>query len=368
MRIGLCGGGQLAQMLSLAGHPLGLRCVAYAQDAGDPACAVGAFELGGWDDDDALDRFAARVDLVTFEFENVPRRAVERLAARVPVRPSIEALDTAADRVSEKSLFRRLGIGTAPFEAVDSQADLVRALASIGLPAVLKTRRMGYDGKGQKVLRAPGDVQSAFAELGGHPCILEGFVPFRRELSVVGVRGLNGEVAVYPLFENRHRDGVLRVSTSPALCSPSLEAEAHRAMRAVLEALDYVGVLAVELFEIEGGLLANEMAPRVHNSAHLTSEGHETSQFENHLRAVAGWPLGSTRPLGHAGMVNLLGAVPDAATGSGAGSVLAVEGAHVHLYGKAPRPGRKVGHVTVRAADAAARDAALARVVALLGA
>lgn len=359
-RVGIFGAGQLGRMLSLAGHPIGVRCVAYAQHEGEPACVVGEHALGAWDDAGALDAFAARVDVATYEFENVPLEAVRRVGARVPLRPSIDALRVAADRIEEKTLFRRLGIDTAPFAAVDDEAGLRAAVASIGLPAVLKTRTMGYDGKGQRVLRAEADVEGALAALGGSPSILEGFVAFEREVSQVGVRAADGTIAFWPLAENVHREGILRVSVAPAPATPAIESMARAYLRSLLEALDYVGVLALELFQAGDRLLANEMAPRVHNTGHHTIEAAETSQFENHLRAVADLPLGSTAPRGHAAMVNLVGAIPEAR------EILAIEGAHLHLYDKEPRAGRKVGHVTVRADDAATRDERLAAVLRLV--
>jgi 5-(carboxyamino)imidazole ribonucleotide synthase len=361
IRVGILGGGQLGRMLALAGHPLGIECVAYGATATDPACRVGAFELGAWDDLAALDRFAARIEVATFEFENVPIDAVRRVAQRAMLRPSIDALRIAADRVEEKSLFRALGIDTAPFEAVDTEEDLARAVSRIGLPAVLKTRTMGYDGKGQRVLRAPADLEGALADLGSRPSILEGFVPFDRELSILGVRGIDGAIATYPLAENVHQGGILRTTIAPAPDVASVAAIGERAIRALLEHLDYVGVLALELFQVGERLLANEMAPRVHNTGHHTIEAAETSQFESHLRAITGLPLGSTALRSHAAMVNLIGGIPEPAR------VLAVEGAHLHLYGKEARPGRKVGHVTVLARDAEERAARLAEIARAVG-
>ncbi|WP_236605011.1 5-(carboxyamino)imidazole ribonucleotide synthase [Sandaracinus amylolyticus] len=357
MRVGVLGAGQLGRMLALAGHPIGVRCVAYAQQPDEPACAVGEHVLGAWDDPAALDEFASRIDVATYEFENVPLEAVRRVGARVPLRPSIDALRVAADRIEEKTLFRKLGIDTPPFAAIDSEEDLRAAVATIGLPAVLKTRTMGYDGKGQRVLRTTQDVEGAFAALGSRPSILEGFVAFEREVSQLGVRAADGSIAFYPLAENVHRDGILRVSIAPARATPAIEQTARVYLRAILESLDYVGVLALELFQAGDRLLANEMAPRVHNTGHHTIEAAETSQFENHLRAVAGLPLGSTALRGHAAMVNLVGALPAPA------SILAIDGAHLHLYGKEPRAGRKVGHVTVLVDDEAGRDARLAAVL-----
>jgi 5-(carboxyamino)imidazole ribonucleotide synthase len=346
MIVGVLGGGQLGRMLALAGHPLGLR-FRFLDPAPDaPAAAVGELLTGAYDDPVALDRFAAGLAVATYEFENVPVAVARALARRVRVAPPPEALETAQDRLVEKAFFAKLGIPVAPFWPVDTREDLAAALARLDGPAVLKTRRLGYDGKGQHVLRGPEDADAGWRRLGGAPLILEGFVAFARELSVLAVRGRDGGIACYPLVETTHRDGILRTSVAPApRLTATLQAEAERLARLVLDALDYVGALAIELFEVEGGLLANELAPRVHNSGHWTIEGAETSQFENHLRAVMGWPLGSTAPRGASAMVNLIGTVPNT------GAVLAVPGAHLHLYGKAARPGRKLGHVTVRADD-----------------
>jgi 5-(carboxyamino)imidazole ribonucleotide synthase len=299
--------------------------------------------VGAYDDPEALGRLAAGADVVTYEFENVPADAARRLEQLAPVFPPPRSLEVAQDRLKEKELFAEVGLAAAPFAAVDSEEEVLRALEVTGLPAVLKTRRLGYDGKGQAPIREPGEVPAAWATLGGVPSIVEAFVHYERELSIVAVRGGDGATAFYPLVENVHRDGILRLSRAPASVGAEMQLEAqHRATR-VLERLGHVGVLAIELFETEAGLLGNEIAPRVHNSGHWTIEGAETSQFENHLRAVAGLPLGPTTPIGHTAMVNLIGAVPDAA------AVLAIPGAHLHLYGKEPRPGRKLGHVTVRA-------------------
>ena len=344
MMVGILGGGQLGRMLALAGHPLGLACRFLDPAPEAPAGAAGELVTAGYEDPAALDRFAAGLAVATYEFENVPTAVARRLADRIPVHPPPAALDVAQDRLAEKRCFAGLGIPVPPFAPVDTRAELDAALGQLGYPAVLKTRRLGYDGKGQRVLRAPGDVESAWRALGGVPLILEGFVAFRRELSVLAVRGRDGATACYPLVENHHRDGILRVSVAPAPdLPPALQREAEAHAGRLLDALGYVGVLALELFEAGDGLLANELAPRVHNSGHWTIEGAETSQFEQHLRAILGWPLGSTTPRGQSVMVNLIGAVPDPA------AVLAVPGAHLHLYGKAPRPGRKLGHVTLRA-------------------
>jgi 5-(carboxyamino)imidazole ribonucleotide synthase len=359
--VGVLGAGQLGRMLALAGYPLGLRFAFYDESADAPAGHLADLRCGRWDDALALHAFAGEVDLVTYEFENVPVTAASRLAERVPVFPSPRALEVAQDRLKEKHLFRDLGIGTAPFTAVDTRSDLDGAVATIGLPAVLKTRTQGYDGKGQRVLRRLEDLEGAFASLGGRPLILEGFIPFERELSVLAARSRTGATAFWPLVENVHRDGILRLSIAPAAGAEAdlLEAAATIAGR-TLEALDYVGVLAIELFEHEGRLLANEMAPRVHNSGHWTIEGARTSQFENHLRSVLGLPLGATEATGVAAMVNLIGETPDPA------SLLEIAGSHLHLYGKPARPGRKLGHVTLVEPDRASLDAALARVASVV--
>lgn len=359
--VGVLGAGQLGRMLALAGYPLGLRFVFYDESSDAPAGHTADLRSAPWADERSLDAFAKEVELVTYEFENVPVDVVRRLASRVAVFPSAKALEVAQDRLNEKRLFRELGIETASFAGVDTRADLDRAVASVGLPAVLKTRTLGYDGKGQCVLRSSADVGAAFAALGGRPLILEGFVPFRRELSVLAARNRDGRIVYWPLVENVHRDGILRLSIAPAPdTAPGLIASAEAIASRTLEALDYVGVLAIELFEVDGRLVANEMAPRVHNSGHWTIEGARTSQFENHLRAVLGLPLGSTEANGYAAMVNLIGDTPSPA------SILEIPGAHLHLYGKPARPGRKLGHVTLVEQDRPALAAALARVASVV--
>jgi 5-(carboxyamino)imidazole ribonucleotide synthase len=270
----------------------------------------------------------------------------------------------AQDRLIEKNFFRSHGIPTPPFAPVDSRAQLEQAVEQTGLPAILKTRRFGYDGKGQYLLREQAEIDAAWDALGGGglPLILEGFVPFLRELSILAVRGRSGETAFYPLVENHHHEGILRLSRGPApRLSDELQAKAESYATLVLDALGYVGVLAIELFEAEGELIANEMAPRVHNSGHWTIEGAETSQFENHLRAVLGLPLGSTTPVGYAAMLNIIGKLPPSRE-----AVLAIPGAHLHLYSKSERPGRKLGHITLRADDAATLEERIAQVQALL--
>lgn len=345
MKIGILGGGQLARMLALAGHPLGLQCV-FLEPA-EEACAapVGRLQSGAFRAEDALAALAAAVDVVTTEVEHVPVAALEYLARQRPVLPGCQAIALAQDRLLEKDLFRRLQLPTARFVAVDTLEGLVGALATTGLPAVLKTRHMGYDGKGQVVLRASGDAAEAWLAVGGVPCLLEAMVPFDREVSVIAVRSREGECRFWPLTENQHNNGILSVSR--ALLADPLQVLAEDYCRRLLEALDYVGVLALELFQVGDSLLANEYAPRVHNSGHWTIEGAVTSQFENHLRAVAGLPLGVTAARGPAAMVNFVGQTPTSR------DVLAVTGAHLHIYGKRPAPGRKLGHVTLCADSAA---------------
>lgn len=343
INVGVLGGGQLGRMLALAAYPLDIRC-RFFEPAKEP-CAeqVGECVQAEFDDYRSLYEFARGLDLVTYEFENVPTETARWLADRLPVYPPPEALAAAQDRVSEKQFFTSLGVSTPQWAPINSRSDFDAAIGRIGLPAVLKTTRFGYDGKGQAVLRDPSTAEKAWQLLGGRPLILEAFVPFQRELSIVAVRGRNGELAYYPLVENVHREGILRRTTAPAPdVSPELQGRAEQIARKALEALNYVGVLAIELFEKDGELLVNEMAPRVHNSGHWTIEGTETSQFENHMRAVAGLPLGSTRPVGYSIMFNLIGDLP------GIEDVLAVEGAHYHSYGKSPRANRKVGHITLR--------------------
>jgi 5-(carboxyamino)imidazole ribonucleotide synthase len=354
--VAILGGGQLGRMMALAGYPMGFRFRLQDARGGASSSAVAEVLQADYHDDAALARTAEGAIVVTYEFENVPVDAATTPAGNVPVRPPPQALEVAQDRLVEKTFFRDHDIDTADFVAVDTRADLEAAVAEIGLPAVLKTRRLGYDGKGQALLRRSEDVGPAFDDIGGVPLILEAFIDFRRELSVLAVRGTTGETAFYPLVENHHLQGILHLSHAPAPdLRPGLQATAEGYATRVLEALDYVGVLAVELFETKDSLLANEMAPRVHNSGHWTIEGAETSQFENHIRAVTGMPLGSTAPRGHSAMLNILGALPETA------EVLAVPHTHLHLYGKGPRPGRKIGHVTIRADDPDAVHAALER-------
>jgi len=344
--IGILGGGQLGYMLALAGYPLGLHFRFLDPSPEAPVGRIAQRVTADYTDQAALEKFSSGLELVTYEFENVPVEAANFLAERVPVYPPPAALEAAQDRLAEKSLFRKLGITTAEFAAVSNPAELDAALRTLGLPAVLKTSRMGYDGKGQWILRTAQDVAKAKSEMPSVKLILERFVPFTRELSALAVRSRSGETAIYPLVENHHRSGILRLSLAPApRLDPPIQRAAENVAQRVLESLKYVGVLAIEFFEHQGDLLANEMAPRVHNSGHWSIEGAVTSQFENHLRAVLGLPLGSTGLTGHCAMLNLIGDLPESA------EVLAVPDAHLHLYGKSPRPGRKLGHVTLRAAS-----------------
>lgn len=357
VKLGVLGGGQLGRMLALAAIPLDIRCVFYGPDPDPPAGIAGDVVQGAWEDERALARFAAAVDVVTLEFENVPLACAEWLAARRPMWPAPDVLAAAQDRVAEKCCFRRLGIATPPFAAVDSPDDARRAAAELGAPGILKTRRFGYDGKGQLRVADPEDAAAACAALGGASLIYERAVEFERELSIIAARGTGGEVAVYPLIENHHSGGILDESIAPA---PNLRAATERIameyITALLQEFRYVGVLALELFETRDGVLANEMAPRVHNSGHWTIEGATPSQFESHVRAVCGLPVQDPVVTGHARMINLIGALPRTA------DVLAIPGARLHLYGKRPAPRRKVGHVTVTAPDAGHAAALATRV------
>jgi len=342
VNIGILGAGQLGRMLALAGYPLGLSFRFYDEVPDAPAGQLAPLVVGKFDDHAALDRFADGLDVITYEFENVPVAAVRHLAQRIAVYPPAAALDIAQDRVSEKKCFQSLGIQTAKFAAIDSEEDLKAAENSVGFPAVLKTRRMGYDGKGQAVVKSHTEATSAMHQMGGKGLILESFVNFEREFSIIAVRSTTGQTAVYPAVENVHSGGILRQSIAPAPgVSKEHVAAACKHAEAVIKSLNYVGVLAIEFFCKKDGVAANEMAPRVHNSGHWTIEGSRTSQFENHLRAILGWPLGSTEMRsGQAGMINVIGGVPDA------DAVLRL-GAHLHMYGKRPRAGRKLGHATI---------------------
>jgi 5-(carboxyamino)imidazole ribonucleotide synthase len=359
VKIGIIGAGQLGRMLALAAYPLNVRTLFYDRTHDTPGGQVGPLVTGEFADLRQLRKFGSRVDVVTFDWENVPVESVRALARVVPVYPQPLALEGSQDRLLEKTLFRDLGIPTAPFAPVDLRSDLEAAIARIGLPGILKTRRLGYDGKGQARIRTRADLDAAWAALGGQPLIYEGFVRFEREVSLVAVRGRRGELAFYPLAENVHEHGILAYTRAP-YDDTGLQKLAEKHMRAVLRHFGYVGVLTIEFFVEGGRLVANEMAPRVHNSGHWTIEGAVASQFENHVRAIAGLPLGSTAPNGHAAMVNFIGRMPARA------KLLAETGLHLHDYGKSEaRPGRKLGHATLVAATPAARDRALRRALRL---
>jgi 5-(carboxyamino)imidazole ribonucleotide synthase len=345
--IGILGGGQLGRMLALAAARLGFKCHVFAPSPDSPAFdVVHRVTCADYTDTAALDRFAAEVDVVTYEFENVPAETATFLSARKPVIPDPQVLATIQDRLTEKNFITQLGIRTAPFVAINSPAELASALAEIGRPAVLKTRRFGYDGKGQVAIRNGTDLKAAWREIGAQPSILEAFINFEREVSVVAARARDGSVESFDVTENEHRDHILKVSRVPANMPESLANEARRIAEAIASAFDYVGVLAVEMFVVREAagptLLVNEIAPRVHNSGHWTIDGATVSQFEQHIRAVAGWPLAQPLRRGRIEMINLIGAeVEDYA------KWLAVPGASVHLYGKSTvRDGRKMGHVT----------------------
>jgi 5-(carboxyamino)imidazole ribonucleotide synthase len=344
-RVGIVGAGQLGRMLALAGYPLGIECTLLDRTADSPGAQVAASVQGALDDPAALAALAAAVDVVTLEIENVEVAPLEALSKTIDVFPPPRAVAAAQDRLAEKTLFRALGIPTAEFVTIDSEADAAHA-TKLGWPVLLKTRRMGYDGRGQRRVNSERELATAWRELGAAPSIAEALVKFEREVSLIAVRGARGETAFYPLSENVHRDGILATTVAPYV-DAKLQQQAETWLTAIMETLDYRGVLTVEFFHTTQGLVANEMAPRVHNSGHWTIEGAETSQFENHLRAVLGWPLGGTRSRGHAAMLNLIGSLPSRDT------VLAIAGAHLHDYGKDPRPGRKVGHCTLVDTDRA---------------
>ena len=339
--IGILGGGQLGRMLSVAASRLGYLCHIYepgAAPAGDVAHSVTTAPYG---DDHALRAFAASVDVITYEFENVPTTALDLLESLKPIRPNRRALAISQDRIAEKTFLKNLGLVTSPWAPVNCEADLAAAVTALGLPAILKTTRLGYDGKGQAKLTQPSDIPAAWAAMNGAPSVLEGFIAFDREVSVIAARGPDGAISAYDPGENVHQDGILRTTTVPARLSPGQRSDAVLLAARILNALDYVGVMGVELFVTPQGLLINEIAPRVHNSGHWTQAGCAVDQFEQHIRAVAGLPLGDGGRYGDVVMENLIGddlaRVPD---------LLKARDTQVHLYGKgAPRPGRKMGHV-----------------------
>lgn len=340
MKIGIVGAGQLGRMLGLAAIPLGLECEFLDRSADAPAAALGRIRLGELDDAAAILELARNVDVLTPEIENVSGEGLAAAAEICHVAPPAGVVTAAQDRLSEKRLFASLGIATAAFSIIDSVADAASLDVDSARPRLIKTRRLGYDGRGQRLVNSPQEAAAAFEALGSVPAIAEELVDFEREVSLIGVRGRDGETAFYPLCENVHRDGILESTLSP-FEDADLQREAQERVGALLQHTGYVGVLTVEFFVTAGGLIANEMAPRVHNSGHWSIEGAQCSQFENHIRAICGLPLGATAPRGHAAMLNLVGRMPPRE------AILAVAGAHLHEYGKSPRPGRKLGHCTL---------------------
>jgi 5-(carboxyamino)imidazole ribonucleotide synthase len=340
------GAGQLGQMLAHAAPRLGHTLRFISPDEHAPAGRFAELIVADYENEAALTHFVEGLDIVTYEFESIPASAVRFVAERVPTHPPPLALETAQDRAREKQCFEKLGIPTAPFAPVETMTETRNALEKTGLPAVLKSRRFGYDGKGQAIIRTRDEIGIAWVKAGAVPSIVESFVRFTRELSIIAVRSTIGEMAFYPLVENHHSEGILRFSLAPA---PNVASETQRMAEEyatrVMDAVEYVGVLAIEFFETAEGLVANEMAPRVHNTGHWTIEGADTSQFENHLRAITGMPLGSSEMGGAAGMVNVIGTTPDVQR------LRTIDNVHVHLYGKSPAPRRKLGHITVTADD-----------------
>ncbi|MGE0845183.1 MAG: 5-(carboxyamino)imidazole ribonucleotide synthase [Flavobacteriaceae bacterium] len=342
--VGILGGGQLGRMLAVSAAELGFRCHIFCPDPESPAFDVAAARtVAAYEDEAALDAFAAACDVVTYEFENVPAATAARLAARVPVRPGPKALDVSQDRLREKRFLESVGLAVAPWRPVGTAADLARALAEIGPRAILKTTRFGYDGKGQVRVTAGDDPEAAIAAAGAGPYVLEGLVDFEREISVVAARGADGSTVAYDPAENVHRDQILWTSTVPASISKETRKAALAAATRILDALDYVGVVGVEFFALPGGgLVVNEIAPRVHNTGHWTQDACAASQFEMHIRAIAGWPLAPSERLADCVMTNLIG--DDAGDWA---EIAARTDARLHLYGKAEtRPGRKMGHWT----------------------
>jgi len=351
-RVGIVGAGQLGRMLALAGYPLGIRCLFLDRSAASPGAQVAPTLTGDLEDAAQLAALASCSDVLTFDWENISGRALAPLEKLTQVRPPRAALEVSQDRMAEKALFAKLRIPVAAHAAIDDREQLLRAIRRLGLPGVLKTRRLGYDGKGQFVLRDRGQVDEAWAAIGGSGLIYEKFQKFSREVSIVGARSASGHTVFYPLSANSHAGGILQYSIAP-FANPGLERRARIYLKRAMNALAYVGVLTIEFFVVKGRLIANEMAPRVHNSGHWTIEGCVTSQFENHLRAICDLPLGSTRALGHTAMVNFLGTMPDRER------LLSIDGLAFHDYGKEPRPGRKLGHCTILKGRATERDSAL---------
>ena len=359
MRIGIIGAGQLGQMLGFAARDMGVECRFVDPSDSPPASCAGDVIRRPFDDVEALATLARDCDVITYEFENVPVNALLPISRQVPVYPPAEALRHAQDRLHEKRLFDSLGIPLPAFRPIDSLEDLRAAAREMGLPLVVKTRRFGYDGKGQSVVRMLDDVNTAWQELGDNALIAEEWIEFDYEVSAIGARSSDGDTVLYPLTQNEHSDGILRQSRAP-VASIELEILAGEYMSKLLGRLDYVGVLALELFVVGDRLLANEFAPRVHNSGHWTIEGAQTSQFSNHVLAIGNRPLGDTSCRGHAGMINLIGSIPDTAR------TLQLDDCWLHDYGKSPRAGRKLGHITVVAATAAQRDQKLLQIHDLL--
>ena len=352
LHVGVVGAGQLGRMLALAGYPLGIHCTFLDRSAAAPAAQVAPLLIGELEDSAQLAALAARSDVVTFDWENISGRALAPLEKLTRVRPPRAALEVSQDRLTEKALFSKLRIPVAAHSAVDSKEQLVIAARRLGLPGVLKTRRMGYDGKGQFVVRDAAHLDAAWDAIGGPGLIFEKFQAFSRELSLVGARSATGQTVFYPLSANVHGGGILHYSIAP-FSNRRLERSAQTYLKRVMNDLSYIGVLTIEFFVVKGRLIANEMAPRVHNSGHWTIEGCVTSQFENHLRAICDLPLGSTRALGHTAMINILGTMPDR------DRLLGVDGLAFHDYGKEPRPGRKLGHCTILKSRATERNRAL---------
>jgi 5-(carboxyamino)imidazole ribonucleotide synthase len=359
MTVGIVGAGQLGRMLALAGYPLGLDFLFLDPAADAPAGRVAPVLNGAFTEARLLAELSQRSEVLTFDWENISVDALRALQGDTRIAPPIPALAAAQDRVSEKKLFERLKIPTTRWMAVSSRAQLTRAMRDIGLPAVIKTRRLGYDGKGQAVVRTKDDAERAWEQLGAAPLIYEELIPFDCEVSIIGARSSRGEVAVYPLNGNVHSEGILRLTRAP-YGPPRWQRLAAGHLEKVLAHFRYTGILTIEFFVRGGKLIANEMAPRVHNSGHWTIEGAVTSQFENHLRAILNLPLGSTRPRGFSAMLNLIGTLPDRER------ILAEGDLHLHDYGKEPRPGRKLGHCTLVEGSAAARDRRARRLLAQL--
>lgn len=365
-RVGILGGGQLALMLAESVRKLGVKCTVL--DPNEQCCASTICEqiVADYDDPAALKQLAQCSEVVTYEFENVPATAAEIIRPLRPIHPNPDALGYAQDRHHERGMFRELGISIPQYRAVDDAQSLQDALKELGTPAILKARTLGYDGKGQVLINSTAAADEAFATIGSVPAIVDQFVAFARELSIIATRSVVGNIEYYPLSENVHRGGILRLSKAPARgVSAGLIEQAQHAARQILERFDYVGTLAVEFFQIGSGddatLVANEIAPRVHNTGHWTIEGAQTSQFENHMRAVMGMELGSPDPIGHSAMVNIIGDEPRP------GALQSMPEAHVHMYGKAPRAGRKIGHVTLNAPSEQQLDALLERFTRVIG-